>query len=285
MEKIGLIVNNEKEEVPNILRELCGLLEARGQDYVLTEASAEVLECEVETVPYYELAREVEVIIVMGGDGTLLKVARNFAASEVAILGINLGRLGFLTDVDIEKLEAGLEQLLNDKYMIEDRMMLEGKVIREGEVVNQVRAVNDLVINKGNFSRLIKLETIVDGEYLTTYPADGLIVACPTGSTAYSLSAGGPIVSPRLDSLIITPICPHTLHSRSIVVNDDEEVTIKVEADHRNIMLTVDGQENLEIMPEDTIKVIKADLVTHLVKLDGYNFYRVLRSRLKENEF
>ena len=285
MDKVGIIANNEKEKMPRVLKKLCDFLEERKQAYVLDEASGSHLDREVEVVPYYELAREAKVIIVLGGDGTMLKVARNFAASEVAILGINLGRLGFLTDVDVEELADGLDQLLTGNYDIEDRMMLEGKIARDGEVVNKVIAVNDLVVNKGNFSRLLKIKINLEGEYLTTYPADGLIVACPTGSTAYSLSAGGPIVSPCLDSFIITPICPHTLYSRSIVVEDNEEITLEIKADHPNIILTVDGQENFELRPQDEIKIEKAELVTHLVKLEGYNFYKVLRNRLKENEF
>ncbi|GAB6099006.1 NAD(+)/NADH kinase [Halanaerocella petrolearia] len=285
MNKIAIIANNKKEETPPVLWEVCKILDQYDQEYILDQASAKLIEKKVESIEYNNVVSEAETIIVLGGDGTLLKVARTFATSDVAILGINLGNLGFLTDVEVDDLAEGLKQLLAGEYTIEERMMLHGEVIRDGEVVNKTVAANDIVVTKGPFARIINLKTMIDSQLVATYPADGLIVACPTGSTAYSLSAGGPIVNPSLDSLILTPICPHTLHSRSIIIGEEEEVQIEIEADHQDIMLTVDGQDTFRLSPQDVVKVSKSDLTTRLIKLEGYNFYQVLRNRLKENKF
>ncbi|AGB40538.1 putative sugar kinase [Halobacteroides halobius DSM 5150] len=285
MDKIAIIANNKKEEISQVLLRVCNLLDEHKQDYILEKASAKLIDKQVENVNYKQIINYATKIIVLGGDGTFLNVARTFANSDVSILGINLGRLGFLTDIEVNKLETGLEKLLAKDYNIEERMMLKGEVIRDGEVIHKTVAANDIVVTKGPFARIINLKTMIGDQYLATYPADGLIVACPTGSTAYSLSAGGPIVNPRLESLIITPICPHTLHSRSIVIGKDEKVKIEIEADHKDIMLTVDGQNTFELAPQDTVRVSKSELITKLIKLKGYSFYQVLRNRMNENKF
>jgi NAD+ kinase len=285
MEKIGLIANTDKPQAVDRLNQVCDWLAERNYEYWLDENTAELIEREVNYKFYNSLVEEVDVIIVFGGDGTFLKAARTFVDSDIPILGINLGNLGFLTDIEVERLEEGLEKLVSGDYKIEDRMTLEGKIIRDGEVINRVVAINDLVVTKGPFSRIIKLDTFIDDEYLATYPGDGLIVACPTGSTAYSLSAGGPIVNPKLNSLIITPICPHTLHSRSIIATEDEEVKVEIKADHTDVMLTVDGQDSFSVKPSDIIKINKAEMLTKLIKLNDYNFYQILRDRLQRSEF
>ncbi len=285
MKKIGLIANINKDKTVNVMNQVCNYLERRGNEYIIEEVSSRLLTREVNSKPYSLLAEFVDIIIVFGGDGTFLKAARTFVNTKVPILGINLGNLGFLTDVRVSHLEEGLEKLLREDYEIEERMVLEGRVIRNGEVISKVIAINDLVVTKGTFSRIIKLKTFITDQYLATYPGDGLIIACPTGSTAYSLSAGGPIVNPKLGSLIVTPICPHTLHSRSIITMADEEIRIEVDADHNDIMLTVDGQDSLSILSGDIIKINKSDLVTRMIKLEGYNFYDILRNRLHNNKF
>ncbi|GAB6139179.1 NAD(+)/NADH kinase [Halanaerobaculum tunisiense] len=285
MDKIAIIANKKKEATPRVLEQVCDLLDDYNQDYIVDAASAELLARQVETVNYDQLVSQAEAVIILGGDGTFLKIARNFATSDVALLGINLGKLGFLTDVEVDRLAEGLEKLMAGDYNIEERMMLQGEVIREGEVINKTVAANDIVVTKGPFARIINLKTKIDDQVLATYPADGLIIACPTGSTAYSLSAGGPIVSPRLDSLIITPICPHTLHARSIVVREDEEIEVQVEADHQQVVLTVDGQNTFNLASQDIVRVSKSELVIKLIKLNDYNFYQVLRNRLQDNEF
>lgn len=285
IKKIALIANTNKAKAVNVMEQVCNYLDDKGKDYILEEASAGLLERRVKSQVYERLVDFADIVIVFGGDGTFLKAARTFAASDVPILGINLGQLGFLTDIEVEMLEDGLDKLLAGKYQIEERMILEGRVIRSKQLVSRLIAINDLVLTKGPFSRIIKLETFIDGEYITTYPGDGLIIACPTGSTAYSLSAGGPIVNPKMKSLIITPICPHTLNSRSIVTTEDEEIVVKVDADHSEVMLTVDGQESFPILSDDIIKINKSNLVAKMIKLEGYNFYKILRNRLHNNRF
>nr|WP_282706864.1 NAD(+)/NADH kinase [Natroniella acetigena] len=280
-----MIANITKKQAQGVLAKVCDFLEDNNKHYILDEASAQLLERETVSKPYQVLVDFVDVIIVFGGDGTFLKAARTFAKSLVPILGINLGNLGFLTDIELDKLEQGLEKLLIGNYSIEERVMLEGRLIREDEEINQVVAINDLVITKGSFSRIINLKTFIDGEYLATYPGDGLIIGSPTGSTAYSLSAGGPIINPKMKSLIITPICPHTLHSRSIITTEDEKIVVEVDADHSNIMLTVDGQDSLQLLSGDIVEFQKSELVSRLIKLEGYNFYKVLRNRLQGNKF
>jgi len=285
IKKIALIANTNKAKAVNVMEQVCNYLDDKRKDYILEEASAGLLERRVKSQVYERLVDFADIVIVFGGDGTFLKAARTFAASDVPILGINLGQLGFLTDIEVEMLEDGLDKLLAGKYQIEERMILEGRVIRSKQLVSRLIAINDLVLTKGPFSRIIKLETFIDGEYITTYPGDGLIIACPTGSTAYSLSAGGPIVNPKMKSLIITPICPHTLNSRSIVTTEDEEIVVKVDADHSEVMLTVDGQESFPILSDDIIKINKSNLVAKMIKLEGYNFYKILRNRLHNNRF
>ncbi|WP_027340048.1 NAD(+)/NADH kinase [Halonatronum saccharophilum] len=283
MNRIGLIANINKSQAIWAVKKVCELLDDKGEEYILDKASAYLLDREVESLAYEELINHVDLVIVFGGDGTFLKAARTFVKNKVPILGINLGQLGFLTDIEIDKLEEGLDKLLAKEYIIEDRMILEGVVIRQGKVINKAIAINDLVITKGPFSRIINLETYIDNQYVTTYPGDGLIIACPTGSTAYSLSAGGPIVNPKMKSLIITPICPHTLYSRSIVTTVDEEIKVSVDADHNEVMLTVDGQDSFSLLSKDIIKIGKSDLVAKMIKLEGYNFYKILRNRLHNN--
>ncbi|ADL13236.1 NAD(+)/NADH kinase [Acetohalobium arabaticum] len=285
MEKIGLIPNPTKEQAIETVKGIIDWLEKRGIEYLVEEESAGLVGEQNKGSSYQEMAVEVDLVIVFGGDGTFLNTARHFAAVEMPILGVNLGGLGFLTDIELSKLGSALEDLIAGKFEIEERMMLEAKVIREGEKINQVVAVNDVVITKGSFSRIIELKTYIEGEYVTTYPADGLIVASPTGSTAYSLSAGGPIVNPKLKSLVVTPICPHTLSSRSIVTAGDEVVEVEVKADHEDIMLTVDGQTGLKLASGDKIKIKHSDLVTKLVKLEDYNFYKILKNRIQFSDF
>lgn len=283
--QVALIVNRKKNKSAEAVNTVCNWLKEHHVDYIFDQDSAKILGGSNTGKTYEELIEYADLIIVFGGDGTFLKTARDFANEDIPILGVNLGSLGFLTDIMLNELESSLKKLINKDYKIEERMILKGEVIRKGEVVKDTIAINDLVINKGSFSRIINLETYINDEYLGTYPGDGLIIACPTGSTAYSLSAGGPIVNPELDSLIITPICPHTLHSRSIVAKDDQEIKVKVSADHEDIMLTVDGQEFFSLSDNDMVRINKSDLVVKLIKLDGYNFYQILRSRLNNDQF
>ncbi|MCK8825438.1 NAD(+)/NADH kinase [Fuchsiella alkaliacetigena] len=285
MERVGLIPNPTKDKAIQIAKEVITWLKDHNIDYLVKNESAELVGALTKTASCREMIDKVDLVIVFGGDGTFLNTARDFFDVEMPILGVNLGNLGFLTDIQLEELETALEKLLLGDFEIEERMMIEAEVIRDGEIIKNFVAINDIVITKGAFSRLIKLETYIDGEYLTTYPADGVIIACPTGSTAYSLSAGGPIVNPNLKSLILTPICPHTLHARSIVTSAAEDIEIVVVSEHEDVVLTVDGQEGFELASADRIMVRGSELVTELIKLENYHFYKVLRTRLRRKDF
>lgn len=223
-----------------------------------------------------------EMVIVLGGDGTLLSVARQVAPLDLPVLGVNLGQLGFLTEIDIPHLWGALEKIIAGQYHVEKRMMLEAIVRREGEEIARFLAINDAVVTKGSFARIIRLETYVDDVYLETYPADGVIVSTPTGSTAYSLSAGGPIVNPNLQLLILTPICPHTLYARSVLVTREETIRIVIHAGQGEVMLTIDGQYGFRLAEDDRVIVRQAATYAKLVRLNDRSFYEVLREKLRE---
>ncbi len=227
-----------------------------------------------------ERIEDLDVLIVLGGDGTLLTAARKVCAMGVPILGVNVGHLGFLTELESQDLNKALEKLVRGEYLIEERMLIDGRVFRGGTLVARYRAQNDMVITRGTFARIIRLRTFVDSERVFDYIADGLIIATPTGSTAYSLSAGGPIIEPLLDCIMITPICPHTLASRSVIVNPHAVVAIELESSHAEVMLTVDGQLGFHLQSEDRVEIVKAPVKAKFVKLRGRNFFQILNSRL-----
>ncbi|MCL6639413.1 MAG: NAD(+)/NADH kinase, partial [Firmicutes bacterium] len=211
MQTLGLVVNMQKKGVRELAGQIVRLLEEKGLAALVDEETAAALDMSRIAAGQEELMRRAECMLVLGGDGTILRTARKVAAAGTPVLGVNFGQLGFLTEIDIPELVPALDQLLAGRYYIDERMMLESHVFRRDELVSHAIGLNDAVITKGAFARLILLETYVNDEHVSTYPADGLIVASPTGSTAYSLSAGGPLVAPDLNLMLITPICPHTL--------------------------------------------------------------------------
>jgi NAD+ kinase len=222
-------------------------------------------------------------VIALGGDGTLLSVARRAAATGIPILGVNLGNLGFLTEVEPVNVEKALEALVRGDYVIEERTMVKATVMRTGRSVASLVGLNDVVISKGAFARIISLDIFVNDEYYTTFPADGIIISSPTGSTAYSLSAGGPLISPSIDVMLVTPICPHTLFSRSLVIAGDDSVRVVVEAPHEEVAATVDGQVGFKVESHDEIIVERAPQVTRFVRLQAKSFYGTMRERLKQD--
>jgi NAD+ kinase len=201
---------------------------------------------------------------------------------ETPILGVNLGHLGFLTELELENVYDGLEKISRGEYRVDKRMMLEAVVVKNNMITDNFYALNDVVITKGSFSRIIHLKTFINNRYIETYPADGLIISSPTGSTAYSLSAGGPILSPDVSGMVITPISPHTLNSRSIVISDKEEVKVEIVGDQNDVMLTIDGQQGYKLKTGDIILVRKAEFSANMVRLTDKNFYDVLRTKLNE---
>lgn len=232
-----------------------------------------------------EIRDSADMIVVLGGDGTLLSVARLFVDKDVPILGVNLGSLGFLTEITVEELYDRLEQCLAGDTATSERMMLEITLHRAGKQIEQGNALNDVVINKGALARIVDLETRVNGQFLTTYKADGLIVSTPTGSTGYSLSAGGPIIHHAMSCIAITPICPHTLTNRPIVISDESEICITVTSSFdEKVYLTLDGQVGIKLFEGDSIHVRRAPRSTLLIQSSTRNYFEVLRTKLKWGE-
>jgi NAD+ kinase len=222
----------------------------------------------------------VEFLVVMGGDGTLLSVARRYGQQGIPILGVNVGGLGFLTEVSLEELYPALEQILDGRFEVEERMMLSATIFREGRPFWEETVLNDAVINKGALARIVELTTWIDGEYLTTYRADGLIIATPTGSTAYTLSAGGPIVYPTLRHVLLLPICPHTLSNRPIILPETVTVGVTLEPKAEDVYLTVDGQVGMALQAADRVEVKCAPHHLKLIKSPRRSHFEILRAKL-----
>jgi NAD+ kinase len=225
-----------------------------------------------------------DLVVVLGGDGTLISVARLIGDREVPILGVNLGSLGFLTEITLDELCSSVDRYLSGDYRISERMMLHVAVVRNGLVIEEKRVLNDVVINKGALARIIDLETTINGNYLTTFKGDGMIVSTPTGSTGYSLSANGPILYPELECFAITPICPHTLTNRPIVVASDSLITIALKCINEDVFLTLDGQVGVELKCGDEIRIAKAEKRTRLIISSSRDYFEILRTKLKWGE-
>ncbi|MDP9728727.1 NAD(+)/NADH kinase [Alicyclobacillus tolerans] len=224
----------------------------------------------------------IEVAFVLGGDGTLLSVARMLAPANIPILGINVGHLGFLTESDPDGIEEAVRRIRDREYDLEARMMLSAAVLREEKMVQELLALNDAGVAKGSYGRMVTIHTYVDGVYVDTIRGDGMIVSTPTGSTAYSLSCGGPIVTPHLEVFLLTPICPHTLFSRPCVMDSQQEILLEVEASHSDFELTVDGQVSVRLHSGDCVRIRKAVCSTTLIKWRDREFFTVLRKKLRE---
>lgn len=231
-----------------------------------------------------DLAQKIDLLIVLGGDGTLLSGARALGGKKVPILAVNLGGLGFLSSVTLDELYPVLETVLADGHQTSERMMLEAKVLRKGEIVEHQNALNDAVITKTALARMLEFDVLINGAPVTRYRADGLIVATPTGSTAYSLAAGGPIVDPHLDALLVTPICPHMLTNRPLVIPDTSRVEIDVAAIEEPVYLTLDGQVGFQLDSHDRISVTQSANRVLLVQPRRKTYFDVLRSKLRWGE-
>lgn len=276
---VGLIPHLQKPQAIAACRNLVHWLESQGvKPCVSQEVGACLLRPDL-AVDEPTMAKA-KLLVVLGGDGTLLSVVRRHGAWGLPILGINLGKLGFLTEIELEDMFTGMERVLRGDYSVQERMLLRVRVIRKGQLVTDLHALNEVVVSKGAFSRMLELSIDIDGQCLDPLPADGVIVATPTGSTAYSLSAGGPIVDPDISVLLLTPICPHSLQSRPMVISPASTLQITVHAQHEDILLTIDGQESFALELEDQVIVSRASEVARLVKVSNRGFYDVLRQKL-----
>jgi len=289
MKRIGIITKRDKPEAVAIVKNLVEWLRLKEVEVYIEEEMGNLLGLSISgpylnSVKRKEIPSHVEMIIVLGGDGTLLSVARQVWNLNIPILGVNLGGLGFLTEIGQEELGGILERVVQGDFKTDERDVLNASVIRKGERIAEYTVLNDAVVNKGVLARIIDLEISINGEYLTTFQSDGLIISTPTGSTAYNLSAGGPIVYPSLHTLIITPICPHTLTNRPIVIPDDVEVRAMLKSKEEEVFLTLDGQQGFPLEFEDLIELKKAEGRILLIKSPYRNYFELLRKKLKWGE-
>ncbi|MCL2338266.1 MAG: NAD(+)/NADH kinase [Firmicutes bacterium] len=285
MKTIGLISNLEQDKIIDLLEEIRAWLAERGVKLLVDDECARRVSWSYEACLREELVNRVDCLMILGGDGTLLHGARLAAPAKVPVFGVNMGRLGFLTEVDMPNLFKALVLLLNGEYAIEERMMLEAGVIRDNQTSPPLMGLNDAVITKGGLARLIRLDTQVNRQHFNTYHADGVIIATPTGSTAYSLSAGGPLVVPELDLLLFTPICPHALWGRPLVIPPDNEVRITLQSDQADVMLTVDGQLGMQLQNGDVVLIKKSPYRARFIKLNHQTFFDILRQKFTESAF
>jgi NAD+ kinase len=281
---IGVGVNPAKAGVAPILEEFLPLAQRLSLPLLLPEGQSP--SAPFPHYPIEELVRRADALVVFGGDGTLLWAARHAAPREIPILGVDVGTLGFLTEATVADLGVILPDLVAGRARLEERMNLEGEIVRGGREVARFVGLNDVVIGRGTLSRLVRLHTTVGGDHVSTYLADGLILATPTGSTAYALSAGGPILHPTLRVILAVPICPHTLTVRPVVISEEHEVRVRVEARHGpgEPIVTIDGQETHPLADGDVISVRRAPFVTRLVVTGKRPFYALLRRKFRWGE-
>lgn len=284
LKTIGIVVKPHKAEARDVLRQLIPWLKARERSILLDQDTAALAEMPEAGIPKADLPGRADFLIVLGGDGTLLSVARLVGGRDVPILGVNLGGLGFLTEITLDELFPLLGEILGGELRVSRRMMLQVHVHREGARVAEYTVLNDAVINKSAMARIVDLETYMDGEYVTTYRADGLILSTPTGSTAYCLSAGGPIVHPTMEALILIPICPHTLTNRPAVLPAGSKVEVVQGSEGEEVFLTLDGQAGFPLRYRDVVEVRRAKEQIALVASPKKSYYQVLRTKLKWGE-
>ncbi|HXJ80563.1 MAG TPA: NAD(+)/NADH kinase [Candidatus Methylomirabilis sp.] len=284
MRRIGIVAKTDREEARTVVPELLKWSQARSLEPLCDKETAAVCpEIAVPATRKAELPSQVDLLVVLGGDGTLLSMARLVGDLGVPILGVNLGGLGFLTALTVDELFPALDAYLGGGLVIEERMMLAATVLREGERLAEYVALNDMVITKSAMSRIIRLEVAMDGQVATGYRADGLIISTPTGSTAYCLSAGGPIVFPTMDAMVLTPICSHTLTNRPIVLPADQRLEVRLLTD-QDVMLTADGQVGFALKQLDTVEIRRASPRIRLLRFPQKHFFSVLRTKLKWGE-
>lgn len=281
MKTIGIVVNKGKPEARIVARELLYLLEHKGAKVVLEENIASDLGRADIRASFQQLAEKAQLVCVLGGDGTLLGIARQLAGHSLPILGINLGTLGFLSEAEPEHLSHAVDNLLSGKYDIEERTMLEATLIRKNKTLAQYTAMNDIGIAKGSFCRIIQCAVYIDDDYVATFSGDGVIVSSPTGSTAYSLSAGGPIVAPNADVLLLTPVAPHSLTARPMVFSSNQAIRVEVDAIHQEMGLSIDGQFGYRLEGGDHIYVKRSQHSTPLIKWKKGSFYEAIRNKLQ----
>jgi NAD+ kinase len=281
---IGIISRPRRSNLMVVVPPLLKWLEARNLKIAYDEETAGSLSDASKGCPREQVAARAELLIVLGGDGTLLAAGRVAAPKGIPILPINMGSLGFLTSFTVDELFPALEKTLAGRFTVSERVMLQVELERAGKVIEHQNVLNEAVINKGALARMIELELVIDGGFVCRYRADGLIVATPTGSTAYSLSAGGPIVHPAVEAFIITPICPHTLSDRPVVVRDSSLIEMSLSGNTESVFLTLDGQKGIAMQASDKVRVSRAKERLKLIQPPKKSYFEILRGTLKWGE-
>jgi NAD+ kinase len=277
---IGILVKPKFPEIKSTLHDVVSWLRSRNIEVILDTTSA-ILLGEQGGYPNAQLANKSDVLLVLGGDGTMLNAARLAGERGIPILGVNMGGLGFLTEVRLENLYPSFERVFANDFVLDERLMLRTRIHRHGKTVAEGIVLNDVVISKGTLARMIELKIAIQGRFVTNLRGDGLIASSPTGSTAYSLSAGGPIIDPAVQSLILTPICPHTLTHRPLIVPGNTEIEVTLTSKDDGAMATLDGQVGVAITQDDTIVIQTSEHRTRLIRFPESNYYDVLREKLK----
>ena len=286
LKRVGVVV---KRHQPDALQTLCRLAEWLNERGITLlggpEIERERIEhetgCSVQVVQENELAARVDLILVLGGDGTMIATARMIGDTDVPVIGVNYGGLGYLAEFRIEELFDALESILKGQYKLEKRVMLAVELFRGEEHVSGNRVLNDVVINKSALARIIEIEAYLNQQLVNSFRADGLIVSTPTGSTAYNLSAGGPVIYPSMNAIVITPICPFTLSNRPIVVPDDAEIELRLKTEQEEVALTLDGQVGFPLKVNDRVVIRKSRTTFNLVQPMNRNYFEVLRDKLR----
>lgn len=278
IQRIGIFCKPRSTLGQEVLSELLTWLRKRGVEILMPPDTAELAN-ESPNVRPEDIPKQADLIVVLGGDGTLLSVARITHPAPVPILAVNLGSLGFLTEVSLAELYPMLERVLRGDAKSEPRMGLRAGLLRNGQALTRDFVLNDAVINRGTLARIVNLEVHANGQYMTSYRADGLILSTPTGSTAYSLSAGGPILYPTMNALVLCPICPFTLTNRPIVI--PSEVTLHVrQTTAEELRVTLDGQTGYDMLPDDVLEITPSQEPVHLIHVPGKNYFQILRQKL-----
>ncbi|HES77088.1 MAG TPA: NAD(+) kinase [bacterium] len=280
---IGILAKPADERLLDTLQRLVACLTALGREVLLDQATLPDHPC-LRSFPRAtrdELGQRSDLVIAVGGDGTLIHAAHGLAAYDTPVLGINLGRLGFLVDISPDEMTSRLERIFNGEYVLEKRFLLRGDVVRQGEIFHSSDVFNDLVYKVRDTVRMIEFETHIDGRYLLTQRSDGMVISTPSGSTAYALSSGGPILTPGLEAVVLAPICPHTLSNRPIVVPSTSVIEICATRHSRaNSLVSFDGQCQVDLEPKDSLRITRSSRCAQLIHPSDYDYFHILRAKL-----
>lgn len=285
MDKFFIIANRQKDKELKTARKVEAYLNSKGKSCILREETSEQKARSNHYTDVEKIPKDVECIIVIGGDGTLLQAARDVVNRQIPLLGINMGTLGYLAEIDRSSIDGALNHLMLDEYTIEKRMMLNGKVYHKEELIAEDVALNDIVIGRDGPLHVTRFHNYVNGEFLNSYTADGIIIATATGSTGYSLSAGGPIVSPETNILIMTPVAPHTLNTRSVIFPAEDEITVEIgegsQGCEAKAVVSFDGDTNVPMRTTDRVAIRRSVKDTQIIKISNISFLEVLRRKMK----